>query len=391
MGVTDRYWRPIEPGEAARVFGRPVEIVKAHLRWLFAVAHCRWEGGEAILKRQPPMGRAAGELRWQHRLTNHLADAGIPAVRVRRMVEMDGLWYEIADVAQGDDVYAGTDTWEPFRSAAHAAEAGAVLARLHDAAVDFVPARPQPQTGFVVQLDLVRMEPADAVAELAAARPAVADYLAGLDWRPQVDRAYGDAFRRLRPVLPGLPRTGLHGDWQTNNLFFEGDRISGIIDFHQADHGPSLLDLATAVERNCFFWNRISEGEDDAYDLDHAAALLGAYDERAPAVGGGAGGVRRCAGLLPVRVRHLVPRLLLGRRGRPREGRLGVAHVRARPRRVVAHGRWTRGPGRDRACRASYSVGRPVHSTAAGAPTAMNVMPPSPAVICRDTDGPTRT
>ena len=282
MGVTDRYWRPIEPGEAARVFGRPVEIVKAHLRWLFAVAHCRWEGGEAILKRQPPMGRAAGELRWQHRLTNHLADAGIPAVRVRRMVEMDGLWYEIADVAQGDDVYAGTDTWEPFHSAAHAAEAGAVLARLHDAAVDFVPARQQPQTGFVVQLDLVRMEPADAVAELAAVRPAVAGYLAGLDWRPQIDRAYGDAFRRLRPVLPGLPRTGLHGDWQTNNLFFEGDRISGIIDFHQADHGPSLLDLATAVERNCFFWNPISEGEDDAYDLDHAAELLGAYDQLRP-------------------------------------------------------------------------------------------------------------
>ena len=39
------------------MFGRPVEIVKAHLRWLFAVAHCRLEGGEAILKRQPPMGR----------------------------------------------------------------------------------------------------------------------------------------------------------------------------------------------------------------------------------------------------------------------------------------------------------------------------------------------
>jgi Ser/Thr protein kinase RdoA (MazF antagonist) len=154
-----------------------------------------------------------------------------------------------------------------------------VLARLHDAAVDFVPARPQPQTGFVVQLDLVRLEPAAAVEALAAARPAVADYLAGQDWRSSVEHAYAEAFRRLRPVLPGLPRTGLHGDWQTNNLFFEGDRISGIIDFHQADHGPRLLDLATAVERNCFFWNRISEGEDDAYDLDHAAALLRAYDD----------------------------------------------------------------------------------------------------------------
>jgi len=161
--VTDRYWRPIEPGEAERVFGRPVEIVKAHLRWLFAVAHCRWDEGEAILKRQPPMGRTADQLRWQHRLTNHLADAGIPATRVRRMVELDGLWYEIADVADGEDVYSGTDTWEPFHSLAHASEAGRVLARLHDAAVDFTPARPQPQAGFIVQLDLVRLEPADAV------------------------------------------------------------------------------------------------------------------------------------------------------------------------------------------------------------------------------------
>jgi Ser/Thr protein kinase RdoA (MazF antagonist) len=278
VGVTDRYWRPIEPAEAERVFGRPVEIVAAHLRWLFAVAHCRWDGGEAILKRQPPMGRTVDQLLWQHRLTNHLADAGIPATRVRRMVELDGLWYEIADVATGDDAHSGTDTWEPFHSPAHAAEAGAVLAQFHDAALDFTPARPQPQAGFVVQLDLVRLEPADAVAELAAARPAVAGYLADVDWRAPVTAAYAEAFRRLRPVVPELPRTGLHGDWQTNNLFFDGGRISGIIDFHQADHGPAVLDLATAVERNCFFWNRISEGEDDAYDLDHAAALVGAYD-----------------------------------------------------------------------------------------------------------------
>ena len=53
----------------------------------------------------------------------------------------------------------------------------------------------------------------------------------------------------------------LHGDWQTNNLFFARRPISGMIDFHQADFGPRLLDLAIAVERNCFFWNRISDGE----------------------------------------------------------------------------------------------------------------------------------
>jgi Ser/Thr protein kinase RdoA (MazF antagonist) len=277
MGVADRYWTPITPQEAERVLGRPVEIVSGHLRWLFAVARCRWEGGEAIVKRQPPMGRSPEQLRWQHRLTDHLADRGVPAVRVRDMVELDGLWYEISDVAAGRDVYSGVDTWEPFSSDAHVREAGRVLARLNRAGEDFTPAHPQPQSGFVVQLDLVAREPDEAVEELCAARPAVAAYLAGQAWREPVIEAYAELFDRLRPVLPELPRTALHGDWQTNNLFFDGDRISGIIDFHQADHGPRLLDLATAVERNCFFWNRISEGDDDAFDLHHAGLLVGAY------------------------------------------------------------------------------------------------------------------
>ena len=63
MGVSDRHWGPIEPAEAAAVLGRPVEIVSQHLRWLFAVARCRWDTGEAIVKRQPPMGRTADQLR----------------------------------------------------------------------------------------------------------------------------------------------------------------------------------------------------------------------------------------------------------------------------------------------------------------------------------------
>jgi len=62
----------------------------------------------------------------------------------------------------------------------------------------------------------------------------------------------------------------------------DGDAVSGIIDFHQADYAARALDLAVAVERNCFFWNRISAGDDDAYDLGHVAALVGAYQAVAP-------------------------------------------------------------------------------------------------------------
>ena len=80
VAITDRYWGPIEPAEAAAVLGRPVEIVAQHLRWLFAVARCRWDEGEVILKRQPPMGRLAEQVRWQHRdliVWRHANDRGM--------------------------------------------------------------------------------------------------------------------------------------------------------------------------------------------------------------------------------------------------------------------------------------------------------------------------
>jgi Ser/Thr protein kinase RdoA (MazF antagonist) len=115
------------------------------------------------------------------------------------------------------------------------------------------------------------------VMRLAQARPAVAEFLAGRGWEAAVDAAYRELCVRLRPSLDALPERPLHGDWQTNNLFFAGAEVSGIIDFHQADFAPRVLDLAVAVERNCFFWNRISEGEAGAYDLDAAARLVGAY------------------------------------------------------------------------------------------------------------------
>ena len=282
MGLADRYWDPITDAEARAVLGAGAEVVARHRRWLFAVARCRTHRGDVYLKRQPPMGRALGQVAWQHRLTNHLADRGVPAARALGLVEHGGHWYEVHEPAAGEDTYAGADSWDPFATEAHAAAAGAALARLHLAGADFPDPSPQPQAGFVVQLGTVALSPIRAAASLAAARPAVAEYLDGLRWEEQVAAAYDAVFTRLRPVVPGLPRAPLHGDWQTNNLFFSGDEVSGIIDFHQADYAPRILDLAVAVERNCFFWNRISAGDDAAFDLSHAAALIGAYDAVAP-------------------------------------------------------------------------------------------------------------
>ena len=272
VGVTDRYWRPIEPAEAERVFGRPVEIVAAHLRWLFAVAHCRWDGGEAILKRQPPMGAAADQLRWQHRLTNHLADGGIPA-----------------DPRPAD----GRAGRALVRDRRRRPGGRRLLGHRHVGAVPLAPPTPPRPArcwpGCTTPPSTSRRRgrsrrpaswcsstwcgwsrPTPSPSWPPPGRRSPTTWRASTGARRSTE-AYADA---VPPAAPGRCRScrarALHGDWQTNNLFFDGDRISGIIDFHQADHGPRVLDLATAVERNCFFWNRISEGEDDAYDLDHA-------------------------------------------------------------------------------------------------------------------------
>ena len=279
MGIADRYWDHISADEAVAVLGEGAVVLQRHRRWLFANARCRLaDGRELYLKRQPRMGRSVGQLEWQHALTNHLADRGVPAARAVGIVERGELWYELIEPAMGQDVYDAADSWDPFGSEAHAGSAGAMLARMHAAGSDFRPRRPQPQAGFVVQMGAVRDDPATAVRKLAAARPAVADYLRGERYEAAVEEAYGELFDRLRGVAEGLPARPLHGDWQTNNLFFEGDRVSGIIDFHQADYAPRVLDLAVAVERNCFSWNRISDGDDAAWDAAHAGALISAYD-----------------------------------------------------------------------------------------------------------------
>jgi Ser/Thr protein kinase RdoA (MazF antagonist) len=282
MGVDDRFWDHIGAAEVRAVLGPDAEIVAHHRRWLFAVARCRTPAGDVYLKRQPPMGRALSQIEWQHRLTNHLADRGVPAARALGLVEWEHLWYELHEPAAGEDTYDGADSWDPFASDGHVAAAGRMLARLHAAGADFPDRTPQPQAGFVVQLGAVADDPVAAVDRLAARRPAVAEHLEGRAWKPAVESAYADPFARLRPHLGALPLRPVHGDWQTNNLFFSGDDVAGIIDFHQADYAPRLLDLAVAVERNCFFWNRISAGEEGAFDLRQAELLVRSYAAETP-------------------------------------------------------------------------------------------------------------
>lgn len=75
---------------------------------------------------------------------------------------------------------------------------------------------------------------------------------------------------RLRPRLDQLPQANLHGDLFHDNVLFDGNFLSGVIDFYNACSGPMLYDLAIAANDWC------SEpcGEFDVHRLN---ALLAGY------------------------------------------------------------------------------------------------------------------
>lgn len=75
---------------------------------------------------------------------------------------------------------------------------------------------------------------------------------------------------RLRPRLEQLPQANLHGDLFRDNVLFDGNHLSGVIDFHNACSGAMLYDLAIAAND----WCVEPCGE---FDLARLQALLAGY------------------------------------------------------------------------------------------------------------------
>lgn len=75
---------------------------------------------------------------------------------------------------------------------------------------------------------------------------------------------------RLRPRFEHLPQANLHGDLFHDNVLFDGNRLSGVIDFYNACSGPMLYDLAIAANDWCV-------EPDGRFDPQRLHALLGGY------------------------------------------------------------------------------------------------------------------
>jgi len=132
---------------------------------------------------------------------------------------------------------------------------------------------------------------------MAGMHLATADYagsrknsLSVTDWRPLFEQSKSRAdsvqsglaaeieeeLGKLEAEWPhGLPQGIVHADLFPNNVFFIGDKLSGIIDYYFACTDALVYDIAICLNAWCF-------EQDGAFNTTKARAMLSAYQEIRP-------------------------------------------------------------------------------------------------------------
>ena len=125
--------------------------------------------------------------------------------------------------------------WPRRPRPSHCAALGEALARLHLAGLDYAPRR------------------ANALS-LDSWRPLFEKCLAGADAvAPGLTSEVAATLERVEAEWPrDLPRGVIHADLFPDNVFFERDRLSGLIDFYFACNDALVYDLAVCLNAWCF-------------------------------------------------------------------------------------------------------------------------------------------
>jgi homoserine kinase type II len=144
--------------------------------------------------------------------------------------------------------------WPRKPSAAHCAGVGQALARMHLAGRDFPMSRANALSvsGWRPLFDAAAARADEVQPGLAAFIAAELDYLEGNVWPKN------------------LPQGVIHADLFPDNVFFLGERLSGIIDFTFACNDMLAYDVAICLNAWCF-------ESDCSFNVTKARAFLNAY------------------------------------------------------------------------------------------------------------------
>lgn len=174
----------------------------------------------------------------EHRLISHATRRGVLAVAPlperdgATLLEQDGQRYALFPAAQG---------YQRSRAelaSADAAAMGRCLAELHTALAD-APPRLARLRSFSCDRDAT-LAMIDHYLERADGDPLLTRHLQG-------QRAYLEADAEASVDLSGLPQQIIHGDFTETNLFFEGGRVSAIIDWENSYVAPRAWEVARTL------------------------------------------------------------------------------------------------------------------------------------------------
>jgi homoserine kinase type II len=144
--------------------------------------------------------------------------------------------------------------WIRKPNAGHCAAVGEALARLHIAGSDFATKRPN-----ALSVESWRPLFEHAGARGDSVRPGLCDEIV----------AELDVLEKSWPR--NLPQGVIHADLFPDNVFFLGDKLSGLIDFYFACNDTLAYDVAICLNAWCF-------ETDHSYNVTKGRALLKAYD-----------------------------------------------------------------------------------------------------------------
>ena len=182
-------------------------------------------------------------LRFQHRLSQHLDDHGLPVARIlpartgKKIIERDDWALELQEFVEGTPMEVTSDT---LAISAHA------LGQMHDVCRDFP--RPERDTRMWRFSEVPRTLFAQFF-EMAKAKGNEAEVTEACN---QIALFLRDASQELSWEARNQFETGLiHGDWHGGNLIFKDGRLQAIVDLEFAGDGCFLEDLAYGISNLC--------------------------------------------------------------------------------------------------------------------------------------------
>ncbi|MBM3290243.1 MAG: hypothetical protein FJY92_08845 [Candidatus Hydrogenedentes bacterium] len=216
-------------------------------------------------------------LRFQHRLSDHLAANGIPVAKIQRtskgtrIVEMNTWALELQEFVAGQPMQVSKDTL---------AVSAETLGKFHQICRDFP--RPERDTTMWRFSEV----PRQSFATLYELAKREGDLEAVNQHCNRIALFLRDAAQALSLENRGRFETGLiHGDWHSGNLIFHGDRLSAVVDLEFAGDGCYLEDLSYAISNLCVRTTmrpeRLVKRVDELLDHYQRYRTLSYYEEAA--------------------------------------------------------------------------------------------------------------